>query len=90
MAWSSFMLNSFCSYTIVILVFFDDSQFGFVFTEMIKCFACHACIAMKMLAIVVFVNMDILLSCVKCLFTQTTRFLLYLSKEVWKSMLIKS
>ena len=76
MACSSFMLNSFCDYTIVILVFFDDLQFGFsVFTEMIRYLilsAIYACIVMKMLANVACVNKDILLSCVKCLFEKWT------------------
>ena len=68
MACNSFMLNSFCGYTIVILVFFDDLQFGFsVFTEMITHLilsAIYACIVMKMLANAACVNKDILLSCV--------------------------
>ena len=77
MACSYFMLNSFCGYTIVILVFFDDLQLGFsVFTEMIKhliLFAIYACIVMKMLTNAACVNKDILLSCVKCLFEKWTQ-----------------
>ena len=77
MACSSFVLNSFCDYTIVILVFFDDLQLGFsVFTEMIKhliLFAIYACIVMKMLTNAACVNKDILLSCVKCLFEKWTQ-----------------
>ena len=77
MACSSFVLNSFCGYTIVILVFFDDLQLGFsVFTEMIKhliLFAIYACIVMKMLTNAACVNKDILLSCVKCLFEKLTQ-----------------